>query len=70
MYSWRVPDQLKGAVTLTARSDLAGLGPTEGPVTTWSWSDPSAIHWGPWLILAGLLALTGFGVSRTKPDSH
>ena len=57
-------------MTLTARSDLAGLGPAEGPVTTWSWSDPSAMNWGPWLMLAGLLALTGFWVSGTKPKTH
>ena len=57
-------------MALAARSDLAGLGPAEGPATTWTWSDPSAIHWGPWLMLAGLLALVGFWVSRTKPDSH
>lgn len=34
-YSWRVSTKLKGAVTLSARSDLAGLGATEGPATTW-----------------------------------
>jgi len=31
-----VPANLKGEVALTARAELDGLGPADGPVTSWT----------------------------------